>query len=163
MDRVKESLFNVLGGKLSDTRALDLFAGCGSLGLEALSRGVREVVFVDSSRSALDILKKNVQKLGLNSCRTTVLSLPWDRAVERLKKQKISFDLILMDPPYGRSGLIQNVLLALGDSGIVRPSSRIVVEHSCHEAIETPRVLTQFELTKQLKFGETSLSFLTKV
>jgi len=160
MDRVKESLFNVLGEAVKGKAVLDLFAGCGSLGLEALSRGAKETTFVDSSRTALQVLVKNIASLSLARDRAKVLGITWMEAIRRFSKTGVKFDLVLLDPPYSEPDAVQNVLLALGDSDILRPVSWIAIEHTDRYKIPEEALKTKFKLVKNLIFGGTALSFL---
>mgnify|MGYP001579253717 CR=1 FL=1 len=161
MDRVKESLFNVLGGRLEVKNVLDLFAGSGSLGLEAISRGAEKVVFADQDRMVLKVLQQNIEKLGFSQSRDRirVLGLAWQAALQRLKSEKTVFDLVFVDPPYTQTGVIRNVLMALGDSDILRPASTIVVEHSSRDKIQEETLPPGFRRYKELFFGGTALTF----
>lgn len=159
MDRVKESLFNVLGGTVENEQVLDLFAGSGSLGLEALSRGAKKAVFVDSSPIAQKLLAKNLASLKIPPQKASVLTLPWEMALNFLKR-KDPFDLVLMDPPYTQPELIQNVLSVLGEADILRPACRIVVEHTHRYKIPEELLKGKFKLYKTLICGGTALSFL---
>jgi len=159
MDRVKESIFNVLGGRLQGGYALDLFAGCGSLGLEALSRGVAKTVFVDSHPRAQKILKQNIESLRISPESVEVMGHSWQSALQRLKHQKEQFDLVFMDPPYSRASLIGNVLLRLMDSGILKFSSRVIIEHGTTAELEEFVSESNIYLEKCLKFGGTKVSF----
>lgn len=159
MDRVKESLFNVISSLLPAKKALDLFAGCGSLGFEALSRGVEQVVFVDSHREATRVIEKNIEKLALPKTRARILKLPWNYAIRELEKEGVVFDLVFLDPPYSAAETPQNVLLALGDSAIVRPNSHVILEHSSKCHLQGVELEKKFLKWKELDFGGTHLSF----
>jgi len=98
MDRVKESIFNILVYKVQGAKVLDLFAGSGSLGIEALSRGASEATFVDLSKEACDVLKRNLTKLGENQ---KVLNTDYKTALEAFAASGNKFDIIFLDPPYG--------------------------------------------------------------
>jgi len=162
MDRVKESMFNVLGGYLEPGRVLDLFAGCGSLGIEALSRGAGEIYFVDSSREALGVLRENLETLRVPASRYKILRATWKSALQQLKRGGTSFDLVLIDPPYNKSGLIENALMELGGFDILRPSARIVAEHSSRYSVEDSALPEGIEKVKVLRFGGTTLTFIRR-
>ncbi len=155
MDRVKESLFGHLGAKVEGSRVLDLFAGSGSLGLEALSRGARSCVFVEESPAALAVLRRNVQTLAVGAqakmVRGEVL-----RALARLARQGGAYDLIFSDPPYNK-GLVKKTLLALDASDILRPDSWVVVGHARQEPPEEALQALVFEETRF--YGQACLSF----
>jgi 16S rRNA (guanine(966)-N(2))-methyltransferase RsmD len=157
MDRVKESLFNVLGGLLMDKEVLDLFAGSGSIGLEAISRGASRCVFVDKDRSTIGVLKENIEKLGLSGDRAEVLCLDWKRALKGLREQGNKFDFLFIDPPYKRQDIYENVLLELLSFDIVREGARAVVEHESRKDFKC-WVPPEWEYLRTQKFGQTSLS-----
>lgn len=101
LDRVKESLFNIIQNNIKDTNVLDLFAGSGALGIETLSRGANRVVFCDISSKAIEIVKKNIQKTHLEN-KSEVIKENYIKALEILK-YKNKFDLIFIDPPYDKN------------------------------------------------------------
>ncbi|MHC4270405.1 MAG: RsmD family RNA methyltransferase [Planctomycetota bacterium] len=99
LDRAKESLFSILGDSVLDSTVLDLFAGTGSLGIEALSRGAGKCLFVDNSTNAIRVIKENLQEAGFIK-RTVVLKINVFRLLGFLKNKDIRFDLMLVAPPY---------------------------------------------------------------
>lgn len=96
--RVKKSIFDTLGN-IEDTSALDLFAGTGSLGLEALSRGAKKAVFVEKEREAIKIISDNIEKCGFAD-RSEIISTDYKKAIRILEKKSARFDLVFIDPPY---------------------------------------------------------------
>jgi len=100
-DKIKESMFNIMGQFFVGGRALDLFAGSGSLGIEALSRGMEQAVFIDVNYNATRIIKENISNLKLQD-RTEVYRTDAFKALNVLAKKGLKFDLILLDPPYGK-------------------------------------------------------------
>ena len=118
-DRTKETIFNVLGMLCESVTVLDLFAGSGSLGIEALSRGAKEVWFVDSAQAATSCIARNLKTLMLESS-AHILQMPVFEALKRLENQGEKFNLIFMDPPYNK-GLIKKVLHRIDHSDIVTP------------------------------------------
>jgi 16S rRNA (guanine966-N2)-methyltransferase len=163
MDRVRESLFNVLGDTVEDAEILDIFAGFGSLGLEALSRGAEHCTFIDNSRQATEVLKENIQTLALEPRESKVLPLDWQEALTLLKNQKRQFNLVFLDPPYNVPNLSQNVLLGLAGSGIVRPSSWVICEHSNRDELKNQmdeRVKSAYSVRDERKFGQTYITIL---
>lgn len=157
-DRVREAIFDILGPGWNFQKALDLFAGTGSLGIEALSRGTSEAVFVEQGKGALTILRGNVKALGLKS-RVWVLPLAVKRGLAVLGEKGEAFDLIFMDPPYGK-GLMVKTLEEIARRGIITSSGAIVAEHSPREELLPPPGLV---LSQQRRYGDTSLSFLQAV
>jgi len=123
-DRVKESLFNILGDEVVDALFLDLFAGTGSVGIEALSRGAHWCDFVEQDRAACAIIQENLALAGFQE-RGRVHCLPVEKALDRLEGP---YDLVLMDPPYEGGGAVA-VVTRLAGSPLVGPRSTLVVEH----------------------------------
>ncbi len=155
-DRVKESLFNILGAEVDDKLVLDLFAGTGNLGIEALSRGAKRVVFVEKGRQALRLIQTNLHQFGLVD-RSEIIPKDVNRAIGILKQREECFDLILMDPPYEK-GLIQRTLMKLDGHPIHHSGSLLVIEHNRREPL--PHILYGWNITRQQKMGDTLLSFL---
>jgi 16S rRNA (guanine966-N2)-methyltransferase len=156
-DRVKESIFNTLQSKIEGKVVLDLFAGTGNLGIEALSRGAKKTVFVEKGRQALRLIQRNLNLLGLKE-RSEIFPKDANLAIGILKQKGESFDLILMDPPYEK-GLIQKTLTRLNSDQIFHKDSILVVEHNRRESL--PRTLDGWNLIRQRRIGETVISFLT--
>jgi 16S rRNA (guanine966-N2)-methyltransferase len=156
-DRVKESIFNILGGEVKGKVVLDLFAGTGNLGIEALSRGARRALFVEKGRQALRLIQKNLSQLGMEQ-RSEILPRDVSRAIGVLEQRGEPFDLILMDPPYEK-GLIQNTLSKLLSHRIYHEDSILVIEHDRREPI--PEVVEGWTLFRQRKIGNTLISFLS--
>lgn len=156
-DRVKESLFNILGSEVEGKVVLDLFAGTGNLGIEALSRGAKRVIFVEKGRQALRLIQTNLNQFGLAD-RSEILPKDVNRAIGILKQRGECFDLILMDPPYEK-GLIQRTLMKLNTHPIYHGDSILVIEHNRREPL--PHILEGWNLIRQQKIGDTLLSFLT--
>ncbi len=154
--RVRESVFQILGN-LEGMEVLDLFAGTGSVGLEALSRGARHVVFVDSGIPAVKLLLKNLTQIGLLD-QAHVLKKSANAAIEILFQKKQQFDLIFLDPPYDR-GLIDSTLKKLHQFDLLLPNGEIICEHSPREL---PTFLSGLRLVDQRKYGQTYVSFLRK-
>jgi 16S rRNA (guanine(966)-N(2))-methyltransferase RsmD len=155
-DRVKESIFNILGNQWENTNVLDLFAGTGNLGLEAISRGARHVCFVEKSRASLKILRENVSSCGFAS-RATILGMEVRRALNLLGRRRESFRVIFADPPYGR-GWVEKILREILIQGVLSPEGVIVMEHASHEPLA--RDLEALTLLERKTYGETVVSFL---
>ena len=158
-DRSKETLFNILGSLVNGKHVLDLFAGSGSLGLEALSRGCRDVTFVDQADWASKVIHRNLESLGL-SARAQVIEADVLKTITRFEKRGDRYSLIFVDPPFNQ-GLVQKTLIKLDQSAIVSPFAQIVVGHAVQEPI-----LEQFktlELARTKKLGQAYLSFFFKV
>ena len=127
-DRTKETLFNILNPYLADCRFLDLFSGSGAIGIEALSRGAKDVVMVEQSADSLACIKENLKNTRLTE-EARLLSMDVLRAIPQLEAEGRAFDIIFMDPPYDNE-LEKRVLELLADSCLVNADTIIVVEAS---------------------------------
>ncbi|MFB3883932.1 MAG: 16S rRNA (guanine(966)-N(2))-methyltransferase RsmD [Thermodesulfobacteriota bacterium] len=156
-DRVKESIFNILGREVEGKVVLDLFAGTGNLGIEALSRGAKRALFVEKGKEALRLIQRNLSQSGMNG-RSEIIPKDVLRAIGTLKQRGESFDLILMDPPYEK-GLIQKTLMRLRQNRIYHEGSLLVIEHDRREPI--PDAVQGWTLLRQRKIGDTFISFLS--
>ncbi|WP_224366634.1 16S rRNA (guanine(966)-N(2))-methyltransferase RsmD [Hyalangium versicolor] len=154
-DRVRETLFNVLGQWLEGQTVLDLYAGTGALALEALSRGAGRAVLVDSDREALGLCRQNTEALGFTS-QVEVLGQPVARAVEALGKRGERFELIFADPPYA-ARVVEEVLEQVGRAGLLAPGGLLVIEHDKREP--APESHEGFARDDQRRFGDTLVSF----
>ena len=156
-DRVKESLFNIIGSKVVDAAVLDLFAGSGNLGLESWSRGARFVQFVDNSRTSLKLTGSNIQKCRAQAdCK--MLKHDAEAAVDLFYKQGQRFDLIFVDPPYNK-GFVQKILGKLADCPLLTEDGWLIAEHSMHDEIAAA-VPEGFVIFRSQQYGETVLSFI---
>ncbi len=155
LDRVKESLFAILQFEIRGKRVLDLFAGSGSLGLEALSRGADFAFFCDADRQALRAVEANIQKLGFGN-RSKVYACSFEAAVAALSRGSQQVDIVFLDPPYG-AGLYTKALAALQSGGILAPGAILVAEHEPARPPEIPAGLTLYD---SRRYGEVALSFI---
>ena len=153
-DKVRGAIFNILAS-VEDEKVLDLFAGSGALGIEALSRGAEQVVFVDDSSSSLNLIRKNLEKLGFKSksklIKKDVIRFLKSESAER-------YDLILADPPYGK-GLCQKILEVLSEKELLNPDGILVVEHHKKEMMGKAG---DFTLLREKKYGDTVVSFFSR-
>jgi 16S rRNA (guanine966-N2)-methyltransferase len=153
-DRVRETLFNILQNEIPGSIFVDAFAGSGSVGIEAISRGAAMTYFIESNRKALQVLEKNLESLGPASWR--ILTMDAWKALEILPQQVPAVDLFFFDPPYTFTKYA-HLLMAAADK---YPQARLIVEHSSRASWEMPPGLEQ---TRSIRIGETQLSFFTKV
>jgi len=153
-DRVREALFSILGRRAAADSVLDLYAGTGALGLEALSRGAGSVVFVERSKEALAALNANVEALGVRG-RVRVLALPIERALRGLHEEH--FDLVLADPPYAdvESGAAAKAIETLVVP-LMSEEALLVLEHASRDPAPAIGKLRQ---EGSRKYGDTTLSF----
>lgn len=152
--KVREAIFAILGpAAILEAQVLDLFAGTGALGIEALSRGASRAVFVEDHPEALKGLRRNLESLGLGE-RSQVLPLTVAAALKKLASPE-SFDLIFLDPPYG-GGTAAATLTTLATRGLLRPHAYVVAEHSRRELLpETVGTLAQQTLRR---YGDTQVA-----
>ena len=155
-DRVKESVFNILGDIVVDANVLDLFAGTGNLGLEALSRGAKRAVFIDQGSESISIIKENANHTKLVE-QTEIYRNDVLRALDKFVQTGRSFDLLFCDPPY-KKGFVQAVLEKLDNNSIMAPNGIVVIEHSRHEPIIDEWKNLQLRRTE--RYGATLISFL---
>ena len=152
LDRVKESLFGIIQFQLYGKNVLDLFAGSGNLGLEALSRGANFAAFNDMSRDAVKVIRANIEKLGFEQ-KSVVMNTDFVQAIHSLSQRK--FDIVFLDPPY-RAGLMEKALNELGESGILADDAMVIAEHDAHIA---PENTGKLELYDRRIYRDTALSF----
>ena len=154
LDQVKEAIFNILFD-VTGLTILDLFAGTGSMGIEALSRGAAHATFVDEFLPAIQLIEKNLDRCGLKD-RAQVIKLPVHRAISMLSRKAHTFDIIFVDPPYLKN-YVNSTLQLLAESTIITSSSLIIVEHHPKEPIKAIEGLT---ITDTRRYGQTHVSFL---
>lgn len=157
-DRLRETLFNVLAPRIEGARFLDLYAGSGAVGLEALSRGAEQVVWVERAAPALKVLKSNVERLGITSgfrvhagTATSFLRLPRAAAIE--------FDVVFLDPPYDAAEEYKTALGFLSDEarGFLADGATVIAEHRCKQPLSDR--YGALARTRLLEQGDAALSF----
>ena len=153
-DRVKESLFSILGNRLEGAHVLDLFAGTGALGLEALSRGAASAVLVDASTSIL--IKQNASAAKLTD-KVEVIGADCLRFLRRMAHEQRRFDMIFCDPPYNQ-GYPAAVLAWLDKKPILTDVGILILEHSHHEPVSDDS-LERLQIVRREKYGETVVAF----
>jgi 16S rRNA (guanine966-N2)-methyltransferase len=156
-DRVREALFNIRAFQLSGQTVLDLYAGTGALGIEALSRGAMFAYFIDSHPEAISVIQKNLQVCRLVA-RAQAIQWNINADLECLQRVDPRPTLVLMDPPYNR-GLVRPTLERLHHSNVLTPGAMVVAEHAVEEPL--PENIPKFELVDQRAYGKTLVSFLT--
>lgn len=153
LDRVKESVFNILGNSFFDKCVLDLFAGSGALGLEAISRGAVSCDFIDMSKDAVNIIKKNVEKCRANEF-ANIYQLDFREAVKRFNKK---YDFVFLDPPYGKDFGIDAIKLL---DNITGDDTVIILETD--QTDNVPDKIGAFEKYDNRKYGRVVISFFKK-
>lgn len=159
-DRLRETLFNVLAPNITGSRFVDLFAGTGAIGIEALSRGASEVVFIENHAPAATLVRRNLESLGVRTG-ATVLAIDALRGLAMLATRKMEaapgFDYIFLDPPYAAAKDYARVLEFLGSADLLAPSGMVVAEHRRNfDLCEGAGVLRRFRVLRQ---GDAALSF----
>ncbi|AIQ68704.1 16S rRNA (guanine(966)-N(2))-methyltransferase RsmD [Paenibacillus graminis] len=153
-DKVKEAMFSMIGPYFDGGAALDLFAGTGGLGIEALSRGMDQAVFVDMEQKSIDTVRANLKAARVEE-QAEVYRNDAGRALSALEKRGRSFDLVFLDPPY-RLKYGNELMLTMVQKGLLRQDAVIVLEHE--SSYEYPEVIPGFRRTRQAVYGETAVS-----
>lgn len=153
-DKNKENLFNMIGPYFTGGCVLDLFAGSGGLGIEAMSRGMSELYSVDRAYKAYAVVKENIQTLGIENAH--VLKMDYRKALEKFKEEQIKFDLVLLDPPY-RMKINQNIIQTLAAQGNLNDDALIVIEDVKEERLD---FTAPFKLIKERNFGITVMQII---
>ncbi len=151
--KVREAMFSMIQDRLEGARVLDLFAGTGSLGLEALSRGADMCVFCDDSRDSLSIIRDNIAHCRAEGC-SRVISGDYRKALSELQGGKDT-DIIFLDPPY-RKEMLPEVMESLSEGDILAPDGVVICEHEKHTLL--PDSFYGFEKLKSKQYGKVVLS-----
>lgn len=157
MDRVKESLFATIQNYVPNSLVLDLFAGSGNLGIEALSEGASYVYLVDSNFKAINTIKKNIQNIGIADCR--IVNLDFKKALSHFKNEGITFDLIFLDPPY-KTNYIEESLEMISKFDLLNDGGLIVCES---DSIDKIIYSSCYKSVKDKKYGDKYIVMLEKV
>jgi len=157
-DRIRETIFNILGSRVRHAQVLDLFAGSGALGLEALSRGAAHAVFVDISETACHMIRQNIDRCRVREQTSLIqqdLFAPWTDPAMASR----CFDLIFLDPPYGRD-YVAKTLEHHHLSALLSENGIIVAEHATQETLSRP--MAGLDIFRKKKYSRTTVSFLTR-
>lgn len=155
LDRVRESLFSILAPRIEGARFLDLFAGTGANGIEALSRGAKACTFVDSDARACETIRRNLEKTHLSQlAEVCLLTLP--DAIPRLAERRTQYEVVFADPPYNFTQY-GALFRAIERSRLLAPNGIVVVEHAART--EMLEIIEDFKRTRRADYGDTALSF----
>lgn len=154
-DRIKETLFNIIAFDLPECRFLDLFAGSGAIGIEALSRGAEEAVFVEQAANCTEIIKRNLMHTKLQE-KAKLLQMDALAALDRLAAEDKKFDIIFVDPPY-EAGLYEAVLEAILQKGLLTARGYIITESSAQIPLTVPAGM---QILREKAYKTTILTFL---
>ncbi|MFQ5881737.1 MAG: 16S rRNA (guanine(966)-N(2))-methyltransferase RsmD [Candidatus Methylomirabilales bacterium] len=153
-DYLREALFDILGSSVRGVRFLDLYAGSGAVGIEALSRGGGEVIFLEQDPGCLRVLRENLEATGLGQRRVVAGDVL--RILSRLNRQGERFDIIFLDPPYG-TGLAQRTLALVASSDLLQPRGVVIVERFAKDLL--PESVGNLLRVRETVHGQTVLSF----
>ena len=150
-DKVKQALFTKLQFEIEGARVLDLFCGTGALGIEAISRGAKEVIFIDKHPKSVALTRDNLKSIKSDA---KVYNVPFEKALEKVEGQ---FDLILIDPPY-KSGYYEKAVEMIFKRNLLADDGTIVCEHAIDDTFEFNR----FEVYDEKRYGSVILTYLKK-
>jgi 16S rRNA (guanine966-N2)-methyltransferase len=153
-DKVKEAIFNMIGPYFDGGLGLDLFAGTGGLGIEALSRGMERVIFIDMEKTSIQVVEDNLQTLGFKE-QSEVYRNEAQRAIQVFAKRGLKFDLIFLDPPY-RMKQVDEILLQMQQMEILQDEAVVLVEHEAGHAYADE--IGRFHVRKRTAYGETAIT-----
>lgn len=155
-DRLRETLFNILGAAVEDCTFIDLFAGTGAIGIEALSRGAQHAVFVENHAAAVKLIRINLKSLGIAD-EAEILAMDAIRGLKQLALQEARTDFVFLDPPYARAEEYQRVLEFIASANLLAPSGVVIAEHT--KKINLPEIVQSLERTRVRIQGDSALSF----
>ena len=156
LERVREAMFDVLQGDIPGARVLDLFAGSGALGFEALSRGAARVRWCEVDPRSIEAIRENAGRLGVVLKPKTIQAVPALDAIRRLTRDGETFDVVFLDPPY-ESGAYDETMLALSLSSCVAPGGVVAVEHA--KKIDLSPSYGHLFLDRVRQYGDTYVSY----
>lgn len=154
-DRMKESIFNIIADKIINADILDLFAGTGNIGLEAISRGAASAVFIDNNKNAIQIIRDNIRLLGFQD-KTEILKTDSISGLRKLGKSNRYFDIIFIDPPYLKKYEIP-VLLEIAGLNLLKSEGSIILQH--HRKSDLTKIIYPYHCIRQKRYGDTMISF----
>jgi 16S rRNA (guanine(966)-N(2))-methyltransferase RsmD len=154
-DKVREALFDILFGRVEGAVFLDLYAGSGAVGIEALSRGAEKVIFVEKDKKVVSIMKENINKCKFVD-RAVIINRKVESAFGEIKKYRDAFDLIFMDPPYGEADY-GKILYEMCGHGLLEKDGTLAIEHMKKE--DLPEEIAGIRRIKTRTYGQTTLSF----
>ena len=157
MDRVKESVFAMIQSYLEDATVLDLFAGSGNLGIEALSEGAQEIYLVDKNKKACQVIKRNINKIGIEA--SDIFCGDYKSALKKYQEQSIKFDIIFLDPPY-QTDLVKKSMEVIEKYELLSKNGIIVAESNTLDKIICSDKL---EIVKSKKYGDKVVAILKKI
>ena len=155
-DKLRETLFNILGDRVIESVFLDGYAGVGAVGIEAISRGAERVYFVDRASRSASAVRANLARMGIGSG-YRVLEMELGRALRICLRDGARFDIVFLDPPYERADLYRRDLEQLGRDALLRSGAMVVAEH--RRGLEMPESAGRLRLKRSLEQGDSTLTF----
>jgi 16S rRNA (guanine(966)-N(2))-methyltransferase RsmD len=155
-DRLRETLFNILGPAMEGATLVDLYAGTGAVGIEALSRGARLAIFAEQHAPAVALIRRNLESLEI-AAQAEVLGMNVLRAIQRMEAGHASAQYIFLDPPYAADVEYQSALEALGNSSVVAADGLVIVEHLKKRRL--PQRVGNLQMGRVVQQGDAALSF----
>ncbi|AGB41156.1 RNA methyltransferase, RsmD family [Halobacteroides halobius DSM 5150] len=152
-DRTKEALFNILGPDVVGTRCLDLYAGFGGLGIEAISRGANEVTFIEQNKQIAKTIDQNIASVSYQDQSKVIV----DDVLKALRRLRGHFELIFMDPPYKEIELYTKTLDRISQYNLLHPTGIIIVEHQAKADLDWP---ADYVVIKERNYGKSTLTLL---
>ncbi len=156
LDRVKESIFNIIQNEIEGATVLDLFAGSGAIGLECLSRGAEKAILCDKSKEAIEIIKRNIEKTHMEE-KAKVINLDFETCLEKVKNEQ--FDIIYIDPPYATDYIFKS-LMKIKEFGIAKNESLIIIETDDEQRILKEIGNIEIKIVDKRKYGRATIIFL---
>lgn len=153
MDRVKESLFGMIQDNIKDSVVLDLFAGSGNLGIEAISNGAKLAYFIDNNPEVIKVLNQNISSLDIKSKSRVVLS-DWKKALNNFSKENKKFDLIFIDPPYAYD-VYEKILDKVNTLNLLTEEGLLIMEH---HNLNLPQECDKLALYKERNYGNKQIN-----
>lgn len=155
-DRLRETLFDILGDAVQDSVFVDLFAGTGAIGIEAISRGAHRAIFIEHHAAAVKLIRENIKSLGIGA-EAAIFPLDVMRGLEKLDSQRATIDFIFLDPPYAQTPEYKKILEFIGSAEILSTTGLVIAEHT--KKLELPLFAEMLERTRVVAQGDSALSF----
>ena len=159
-NRIKESLFGTLGDQIIASRILDLFAGSGSIGIEALSRGANHCIFVERSHKIANVLLRNLKKLKCNSANYELIIADVYKSFQKLNLQQYEFDFIFSDPPF-RTPIVQRILQEISKFNLLKTKGILIIRHHKKEIFQDQQF--KFETIRYKEYGDSTVRLYRKI
>jgi 16S rRNA (guanine(966)-N(2))-methyltransferase RsmD len=155
-DRIREALFDIIKGEVGGAEVLDLFAGSGALGIEAISRGAKSAIFVDDKRECIKTIEENLKALGIPDDNFNIIKMDYVKAIDNLVNDGKKFDIIFLDPPYYGEAA-KKCLIKLSERDILKPLCVIIAEH--HKRDILPKEMGSITSYRSVCYGDICLTF----